>query len=44
MTRSRDGTGLGLAIAQSLIEDLERRITLGSKPGEGSIFTITLPL
>jgi Signal transduction histidine kinase len=44
MTRSGDGTGLGLAIAQSPIEDLEGRITLGSQPGEGSIFTLTLPL
>lgn len=44
MTRSRDGTGLGLAIAKSLIEGMEGRITLRSKPGEGSIFTINLPL
>lgn len=44
MTRSRDGTGLGLAIAKSLIEGMEGRITLRSKPGEGSIFTITLPV
>lgn len=44
MTRSRDGTGLGLAIAKSLIEGMEGRITLRSKPGEGSIFTITLPI
>lgn len=44
MTRSRDGTGLGLAIAKSLIEGMNGRITLRSKPGEGSIFTITLPL
>src|SRR4028118_181564 len=44
MTPYRDGTGLGLAIAKSLIEGLEGRITLGSKPGEGSIFTITLPV
>jgi signal transduction histidine kinase len=43
-TRSRDGTGLGLAIAKSLIEGMEGRISLRSKPGEGSIFTITLPL
>ena len=42
MTRYRDGTGLGLAIAKSLIEGLEKRITLGSKPGEGSMFTLTL--
>lgn len=44
MTRCWDGTGLGLAIAKSLIEGLEGRITLGSKPGEGSIFTLTLPV
>jgi signal transduction histidine kinase len=44
MTRSRDGTGLGLAIAKSLIEGMQGRITLRSKPAEGSIFTITLPL
>lgn len=44
MTRSREGTGLGLAIAKSLIEGMEGRISLRSKPGEGSIFTITLPL
>jgi signal transduction histidine kinase len=44
MTPSRDGTGLGLAIAKSLIEGREGRITLGSKPAEGSIFTITLPV
>lgn len=44
MTRSRDGTGLGLAIAKSLIEGMEGKITLRSKPGEGSIFTITLPV
>jgi len=44
MTRSRDGTGLGLAITKSLIEGMNGRICLRSKPGEGSLFTITLPL
>jgi signal transduction histidine kinase len=44
ITRSRDGTGLGLAIAKSLIEGMDGRITIRSKPGEGSIFTIILPI
>lgn len=44
MTRSRDGTGLGLAIAKSLIEGMDGRISLRSKPGDGSVFTLTLPL
>lgn len=43
-TRSRDGTGLGLAIAKSSIEGMGGRISLRSKPGEGSIFTIALPV
>lgn len=44
MTRSRDGTGLGLAIAKGLLEGMKGRITVRSKPGEGSRFTIMLPL
>lgn len=44
MTRSRDGTGLGLAIAKSLIEGMEGHLIVRSKPQEGSIFTIILPL
>jgi signal transduction histidine kinase len=43
-TRSRDGTGLGLAIAKSLVEGMNGKISLMSKPNEGSIFTISLPL
>jgi signal transduction histidine kinase len=44
MTRSRDGTGLGLAIAKGMIEAMEGTIKVRSKPQEGSIFTISLPL
>ncbi|GAB4132321.1 MAG: hypothetical protein Fur0046_02000 [Cyanobacteria bacterium J069] len=44
VTRSRDGTGLGLAIAKSLVEGMAGQLCLRSKPGEGSIFIITLPL
>jgi len=43
-TRSRDGTGLGLAIVKSLVEGMNGKISLKSKPNEGSIFTISLPL
>jgi two-component system, OmpR family, sensor kinase len=42
--RSRQGTGLGLAIAQALIEQLNGRNTVESIPGQGSTFTIWLPL
>jgi signal transduction histidine kinase len=43
-TRSRDGMGLGLAISKSLIEGMNGKITLRSKPNEGSIFIISLPI
>ncbi len=38
------GTGLGLSICTRLIERLQGKITVESKPGEGATFSVTLPL
>ncbi len=42
--RSCQGTGLGLSIAQTLVEQLHGRITTQSTPGQGSTFSVWLPL
>ena len=39
-----EGTGLGLAICRSLVDVMEGRIDVTSKPGKGSLFTVTLPV
>ena len=37
------GTGLGMAIARNIVELMNGDIQVESKPGEGSVFTVTLP-
>jgi CheY-like chemotaxis protein len=41
--RGIEGTGLGLALSRSLIEVMGGTLTVDSRPGEGTTFTITLP-
>lgn len=38
------GFGVGLWVANRLVSAMDGRITVSSRPGEGSTFTVTLPL
>jgi len=42
-TKGNRGTGLGLAVARKIVHEHEGTITVKSKPGQGTTFTITLP-
>jgi len=43
-TRKGAGTGLGLSITQRIVEEHHGRIAAESRTGEGTTFTITLPV
>ncbi len=43
LTRRAEGCGLGLSIAKFIVDAHQGMITVESKPGQGSTFTVTIP-
>jgi len=44
LSRRHEGTGLGLSITKKLADKMNGVVYLSSRPGKGSVFTLTLPL
>jgi signal transduction histidine kinase len=42
-SRSQRGVGLGLSLVKAIVEAHGGMVAVSSKPGEGSVFTVTLP-
>jgi signal transduction histidine kinase len=42
-TRKAGGTGLGLSIVKSIVEALGGTVTVASRVGEGTTFSVALP-
>jgi len=38
-----EGTGMGLAVVHGIVKDLQGAVTVRSRPGKGSIFSVLLP-
>ncbi len=43
-TKGNRGTGIGLAVTKKIVEEHEGSISVKSTPGEGSVFTVKLPI
>jgi two-component system sensor histidine kinase SenX3 len=43
-TTQKGGTGLGLAIVKHIVENRGGSVTVASAPGQGSVFTVRLPM
>jgi two-component system NtrC family sensor kinase len=43
-TKGHQGTGLGLSVSYGIIQSHGGEIVVNSKPGEGTVFTIVLPI
>jgi len=44
LARKAEGCGLGLSIVKFIVDAHKGKITVESKPGQGSTFTVKLPI